>query len=225
MDLNNYYNAGYILIKLCDRASYINSNIIPNEKILSASDCVCKSYPNFILTKPKKDQKSYKKELDLDDEKFQYMIKWLTEKSKSGMVTYDGIFSNIDDAKMFKDLFLSQVTDIQLIGLNLPKKSFGIFIESIHFEAGVIDQLKHKNPVDPNGLILGHEILGSEGGSNFHSYLCNSLEEDYAEKFNFQVNQYGLITSLEESDTFAKYSNDNQLGEPVIWLSWLLIKY
>lgn len=232
MEIRNYYNAGYILIQSCPRPTHFISNVIPNEKIISASECLCNFYPSDLLCHSKKDLQVYKRSFNLSEDQFQVMYEWLSDKHKKKRVYFDGVFAHLDDARTFKERFLNHLPDINILGLNLPKESYSLFINPYSknknnkkpVEFGVLNQLKLKISPEPNGLVLGHEILGYEFGG-FHSYLCNSLQDDFSKHFDFKVNTYGFIASLEESDTLAKYCNLNDLGEPVVWLSWLLIQY
>jgi hypothetical protein len=60
----------------------------------------------------------------------------------------------------------------------------------------------------------------------FHSYVCNSLEEDYKLRFGFTLNENGFIDSLEQAIVYCKYSNEKETGtEPVFWLPWGVFEY
>lgn len=60
----------------------------------------------------------------------------------------------------------------------------------------------------------------------FHSYLCNSLEDDYDKEFGFRLNSNGFISTIDEAKKLAEYTNqDTVSAEPVLWLPWVIVKY
>ena len=86
----------------------------------------------------------------------------------------------------------------------------------------ISEQLKDftKTPFFPNkndGQFIGYDIIGLEWGGFIHSYLCNGLQKDIAEKFPLTVNDYSLIQNpYEQVKEFADYIQGK--GEPVYWI-------
>jgi hypothetical protein len=85
--------------------------------------------------------------------------------------------------------------------------------------------LSRYEPVDPNGMKLGFEILGFEGPCNFHSHICNSLEKDLKKEIGVRFNENGFIDSLEDAIRSTKYIEDGELGEPVPWYPCVIMRY
>ncbi|QVK17041.1 hypothetical protein KHQ81_09085 [Mycoplasmatota bacterium] len=212
IDLSDYYNAGYMLVKITDRASCMNDNVLP-QKILSVSACICDQFPFEV--------KKARESLHIDNKTFKVMKKWVQVKINEGKIFCNSLFIDLSDIKEFYNLFFTNLNQIKIIGLNIHKKYFDIIIEEENNHSyGVAEVIKPKRPADSTGKILGYEILG-----DFHSYICNGLEDDYYKEFNLKLNSNGFISSLEESEMLANYTNENELGEPVFWLSWLIIEY
>lgn len=123
--------------------------------------------------------------------------------------------------------------DIRIIGIGLPENFVEEFLneeESLSKRAeeryGIETMLINKTKMDFNGMRMnGYEVLGFDYGS-FHSYICNSLEKDYSDKFTFYLNENGFIPTLDMAIKCCDYSNDDEVGtEPVLWLPWAIFEY
>lgn len=59
--------------------------------------------------------------------------------------------------------------------------------------------------------ILGYEILGYEFGWS-HSFVCNTLENEFSKKLNINFNQYGLIDQYDLAIKASDFSNDPDMA-------------
>jgi hypothetical protein len=72
----------------------------------------------------------------------------------------------------------------------------------------------------------GFEILGEEWGEWFHSFVCNSLENEYVERLHLSLNKNGLIDCYEDAVRATDHTNLDEVGaEPVLWQPWLISEY
>ena len=71
----------------------------------------------------------------------------------------------------------------------------------------VFKNIKEEACVDHRGKVLGYEILKYDF-ERFHSYICNELYEDYNEKYGFKLNSNGFISTLDEAEKLADYTNE-----------------
>lgn len=207
----------------------MDENIIP-EVVLSASNCICDNFPDIGLcwNKSESKKKEYMKQLNLSQDIFTYMEKWVEQEFDIKSLGFPHVFTNLDKAKEFYHKYLNDTKNIKLIGIGLPtgmldhlKSDFG----EEGFFYGVEYNISQKKILEMNGLTLGYEILGYEYGT-FHSYICNHLFEEYKEKFSFSLNENGFIRSLKEAEQLAQYTNDEIEGtEPVLWLPWVVVEY
>lgn len=207
----------------------MDKDIMP-DIILSASNCICDSYPDIGVcwNKSKSKKKEYMKRLNLSQDKFTCMEKWVEQEFDSKTLGFPHVFTNLQKAQEFHNKYLNQVKDIRLIGIGLPaemlenlKSDFG----EEGFFYGVEYNISQNKILEMNGFTLGYEILGYEYGT-FHSYICNHLFEEYKQKLPFSLNENGFIKSLKEAEQLAQYTNDEIEGtEPVLWLPWVVIEY
>ena len=230
MNINKYHLGGYYIVKPTQRAEYMNSQIMP-ETILSVSNCICDVYPDIssVWSTSEKEKDKYRQNLDIPNTTFNNLIEWINDKNNSGDFGFPHVFNNLESARDFYLNFLYNVQGLHLVGIGLPEEYNDEFVE----DTGITKETYHgieKNIINrcqmgSNGSVLGFEILGYDMGT-FHSYICNSLEEDYDKEFGFRLNSSGFISTIDEAKKLAEYTNQDTVGaEPVLWLPWVIVKY
>jgi len=177
----------------------------------------------------------YAKSLNISNTEYEKLEKWIIQMSDLNLFGYPNVFVDVEYAKTFHSNWLGKASNTKIIGVATLEK---YIIELIEFE-GLRDVLPEDRVVVENLLLrsalisegkrqlLGYEILGYiKGTGSFHSYLCNGLEKDYSKHFNFKVNNFGLIETLEEAEKCASFSNEKDLeAEEVLWLPWAIYEY
>lgn len=222
----NFYLGGYYIVKPVPRADWMNNKVI-HELVLSASRCICNFYPDIgvIWNKSKDKKENYRKILMLDNNTYNEMECWINEKFEKNF-DFPDVFNNYESAVEFYHKFLSNQNDLRIIGIALPKKFRNIFLEKQDdLKYGVCKNLSQSSQINVEETILGYEILGFEYGG-FHSYICNGLEDYYYDKYNLKLNKNGFISTLDEAQMLADYTNEEIEGtEDVLWLPWVLVEY
>jgi hypothetical protein len=229
-----YVCGGYYIVSPLNRADYMDKKILP-EVILSASECLCDFYPeiNILWGVSRRIKQNYARKLGLSKNDFEKMEKWVEEKFEEKTFLFPQLFTTVDLAIEFSKMFLNHLKNLKIIGIGLPVGYVDEFLndeESLTIPAneryGIETLLINNTPMDSNIIRMnGYEVLGFENGK-FHSYICNSLEKDYRNKFTFFLNEYGFIPTLEMAIECCDYSNDEEVGtEPVLWLPWAIFEY
>jgi len=230
MNLNylnqNFYLGGYYIVKSTLRADYMNSNVL-HHSVLSASRCICNFYPDIdvIWSESKKKKETYRKTLRLDNYTYDEMEHWINDEFEKNF-DFPDVFNNYESAVKFCHKFLNNQNSIRIIGVALPNKYRDVFLaEQDDFRYGICKNLNQSLCINLNGTVLGYEILGFEAGG-FHSYICNHLENYYYDKYKIKLNNHGLISTLEEAQILADYTNNEiKDTEPVLWLPWIILEY
>lgn len=222
----NFYLGGYYIVKPTSRADWMNNKVL-HKLVLSASRCICNFYPdiNVIWNQSNDEKEAYRKKLMLDGNTYNEMELWIDERFEKNF-EFPDVFNSYESAVEFYHKFLSNQNDLRIIGIALPKKIRDIFLqEQDDLRYGVCKNLSQSLHINLKGTVIGYEILGFEYG-RFHSYICNGLEDDYYDKYNFKLNNNGLIFTLEEAQMLADYTNEEiHCTEPVLWLPWVLLEY
>lgn len=218
-----FYLGGYFIIKSIPRTEWMNHDVLP-ESILSASSCICDFYPDssFVFNKSRKIKKKYMKEIGIDFFEYKQMEDWLNKESENHF-DYPNVFSSPNSANEFRQKFLYNQSGLRIIGVALPKTYKDSFLEEQDLGYGICKNINKAMAIDSHSTILGYEILGYEHGG-FHSYLCNGLENQYKNKFNYTLNKNGFIETLKEAQVLANYTNEEVKDtEPVRWVPWAIL--
>ncbi len=228
-----YISGGYYLISPIKRPDYLDKDLIP-DSILSVSDCLCDFHPdiNVLWGGSNNNKEKYMEQLKITQSIYEEMENWVGGMAEKEIFEYPQMFTSLDLAREFCSEFLNHIDDVNIIGIGLSQDYADEFIEYEETltkpkeERNGIEKLLLNNVlVDNNGLeMVGYEVLGFESGK-FHSYLCNGLEKDFNKQFRFSLNKSGFIPSLEEAARYCEYSNDEELGEHVLWLPWAIFTY
>jgi hypothetical protein len=220
----NFYFGGYYIIKPTTRSDWMNEDVL-HEIILSASRCICDFFPDIdvVWSKSKKKKEEYMKTLGLDSHTYNEMELWINKEFEYNF-DFPDVFNSYESAVEFCHKFLYSQNDLRVIGVALPKIHRDAFLEEQDdLRYGICKNLNKSLSIDSNITILGYEILGYEYGG-FHSYICNGLEDDYYDKYNFKLNKNGLISTMEEAQILSDYTNEVIEGtEPVLWLPWIIL--
>lgn len=225
----NVRSGGYLLIERTKRADYMDARLIP-EFVQSASACICEQHPTLdvLWGTSNRSKELYRERLRLSEEGFLMLIEWVESYHERGELGYPQTFQTMELAKKFRDRFFAHI-ELDIIELCLPESYVSDFLaegeEGDGPERYGVERfiLRHEHD-ETAGRPLGYEMLGYEYGT-FHSYLCNGLERDFAERFTFRLNDHGFIATLEEAERYCAYSNQEDVGtEPVLWLPWVISK-
>lgn len=229
-----YILGGYFIVSPKKRPDYIDKGLIP-ETILSASKCLTDFYPDISVLwgNSKEAKQKYAQQLNISQGTFEEMEKWVGEnfsdRIKAGTLAYYNVFTTIDIAREFLSKFLSHLIEAKIIGIGLTEEYVEEFIKFENNpeekQYGIEQLLLRRIPIEESdSKLLGYEVLGFEG-VEFHSYLCSGLEKDYKNHYGFTINENGFISTLEEAIRFCDYFNDEELGEPGLYLPWGIFEY
>lgn len=218
-----FYLGGYYIVEPLKRTKDLSKSIFP-ETILSASDCVCEFFPRLIDSK--EENEKYRNELMLDEKTYSEMLCWMKERMGKDF-GYPNVFNSYESACEFCKKFLYNKDNLTILGFAIPKGEWkDTFLEEDNEICyGICGNVSKEIYIDERGKVLGYEILGYDFQA-FHSYICNSLENDYDEKFGFKLNENGFISTFEEAEKLADYTNVELDGaEPVFWCPWIILQY
>lgn len=220
-------SGGYLLIERSKRAAYMDQQLIP-EFVQSASGCICEQHPTLDVFwgMSEKEKALYRARLRLSEEEFLKLTELVEIHQESGELGYPQTFQTVERAKECRDSFFSHI-ELDIIEIGLPESHMSDFLEQgdegkSPERYGVECFILKEEIEKPTGRLLGYEVLGYENGM-FHSYLCNSLEQDFAKQFTFRLNENGFIPTLEEAERYCSYCNQEDIEtEPVLWLPWAI---
>ena len=228
-----FYVGGYYLIEGTSIKEWMNHDLLPSQ-IFTPSSCICNLHPEDICLSwvkgDKKVKEEYRAKLGITKEQFAELQKNIDESFNKEKYGWLQVFIEVEDARRYYNHWLSNQPDIKLIAIALNEEHRGIFLEEEKPEGnnagsyGNWLSLQNGVTIDMGEGLLGYEVLGFEMGS-FHSFICNSLENDFFEKLGIRFNNRGLISTYSEASKAADYAQDPEVGaEPALWQPWAIIE-
>jgi hypothetical protein len=214
---SQFYNAGFFLIEGAKRTEWMSAEILP-EMIYSLSGCICNLHPPMELIPWVKGDSidDYQKRLELPDREFlELMLRFekLFDAQKFG---WNSVFFEVEVAKDFAKTHLQKIQDLKLYQALVPMKLVETILketESEAFEPHGLRTIILKKEIAKTNLntMLGFEIIGYDL-NHFHSFVCNSLENDFCNKLNISLNSNGYISDFEEAIRATEYCNLESTG-------------
>lgn len=207
---NEYITLGYYICKLKDAPRYL-SDI--SEKLISVSDCLCNHEPQIFLChgwKSEGNNEEYRLSYNLNMEQYIEMSQKITKLFSDEKFFTDGRFLNVKDAQYFYKKYFS---DSQYILVSLVIKP--CYLNAL----GKDFKIEEEADDEEGSELLGCDIIGWDI-SGFHSFLCNSLHEEYE---NIKFNSFGLL-DMEYTDVEKMTLKIQGMGEPVVWVPVIIKK-
>jgi hypothetical protein len=120
--------------------------------------------------------------------------------------------------------------EIKLLGFGLPEPLVDEFLTEARPDAGqgapgIYQAIEIGAPLADGGMSRGYEPLGYDYGA-FHSFICNSLGNDYASVLELDFNEHGRFSNLSACECAVQYTRLDSTGaEPALWQPWLVVEY
>lgn len=228
----DFYFGGYYLIEGAVRSEWMAQDLLPH-KIYTPSSCICKQHPDYIalpwVTASEEAHKVYREGLQLSEEEYLEMQIYVEEAFDKEEYGWFSIFLDLKVAREFAHRFLQKIPDIKLMGLGLTDEFRQFLLQESKPKdgqgaLGIYLALKSGQLIDIKTGFRGFEILGWNY-SEFHSFICNSLERKFVDELNIKLNENGLIDDWRDASRAADYTNNPDTGaEPVMWSPWAIVE-
>jgi len=232
--MDGFVAGGYFLTKLADRPEWVRATsdeLLPG-RLFSSSACVSGRLPGIWAhdwAKPAPDPAL--QEWGIDSNRLPEIQEWVGERYMRG-VKWETVFASPALAREFVRRFVGARGDLVLFGLGLHEADVGSFLEDTTpvgdmGAGGVYETILAGQPMAEGGLRVGFEPLEDDSGSGqFHSWLCNGVEQRAFEVYGVRPNQHGFIDHPEDAERIADAINQDLFpAEPGLWLPWLVVTY
>jgi hypothetical protein len=229
-----WLHGGYFLVSEAV-APAAAAGLLP-ARFVTLSTCLAKSYPD-VWGMPWAEVTADEEhrlcdELALDADGFRALRAWVARALEREKLGWPNVFFEQRAAREFQRRFLARIEGLRLVGLGLAASVAERFLDA---EAptgkedaapGVWKQLARRRALANGGTLLGHEVLGSEGGGSFHAAACNGLERAYRHELGITFNARGLIDDHAQALAAGEYTNGpGAAAEPVPWYPVRLDEY
>jgi hypothetical protein len=167
--------------------------------------------------------------LGLTPSGFEAMREYVEQLRVDGRYGWPNVFLDLTAAREYRRRYCCEVRGVRLLGIALAgPRSEQFLTDAAPFkdqdEPGVFKATSARRPPPGDASLRGFEVLGYECGE-FHSFICNGLEREYA-VLGMQLNEFGLLDDLIDAERAAEFTNLESTGaEPVPWDAWRIDEY
>ena len=222
-----YYLGAYYFIKL-QKANY---GSIKDTRIYTCSTYINNSYfDSWSITwsavNNSDNVKEAKEEFNLTNSQITDIQSWADQKFEQKKIGWINTFKDYDVLSEYKNKFFSNVHEYLILSINFPETEKNDLLEEFSIKEkgigaiGLWENLNRSTPEvpDESEVEIGFDLIGVELSGDFHTFHCHDLADELIQKFNIEINQYGLIAGEDNWEQIVKYMNDEENGfEPVPW--------
>jgi hypothetical protein len=221
---------GYVLTRDVERVAYFGGPLPPS--LPTMSRCIAPAIPDFWCVSWTNERAEDRSEaaaaLGLTDEARTALVPVVDRLFEEGALDFD--FLRTEQAvRAILEIVGARPAHLRVLGVALPMDCADALVAEIGpgadapFQALAAILAAHRAPPSV-GAVLGYEPLCVDPlASPFHSWLCNGLVPLLAQRLGAVTNEHGLISDPETALALCRILNDEGLGEPGLWLPWLLI--
>lgn len=201
-----FFTVGYYICKYSKCPDYLGFG---GDHFISVSDCLCDHEPAVTKThgwEREGDKPEYIAKLGIDRDSYLTYSEEVNKLFNDNKLFMDGRFLYFSDAKYFYEKYFSNGR-YAFVRVRADKSYKNLFSEDI--------PLPEYEDYDVAYEKLGCDVIGWDMGG-FHSFLCNSLQELFAD---LCFTEKGLAdVSYAEAEKMADKIIEDGRGEPVEWL-------
>lgn len=232
---HNFFSGGYFITTTIPKPQWgDNAADSKSGEILTASRCLANVFPDdWALNWVNCDQhlRAEKASLfNVDIALHQRLFDRISSEFDKDQVRFPGIFVSVEIAREIAQAFITDKTDLHLIGMGLHADYLQLFQTQETLEpgignGGVWQCVTDRHRLAAEGELLGFEILGYDFGT-FHSWYCNQLEDAVASELAIVPAERGLLADWNDAVTAGRYCGEEGTGaEPGLWLPRALVEY
>lgn len=155
------------------------------------------------------------------------LISFATGALDSGRLGWPCVWQSSSAALAAVTKFDCSPTDLAILELGIPvdvvEELLGELAPEPHEgEHGLYTRLRMGEPLDAAATRVGWELLGVEHGGEFHSWLCNSLQDALAAATGAKPGPFGLLETESDARALDALIANGLGAEPVPWFPGLI---
>ena len=231
--MTNLITAGCYVVRVLEGPHAFGHGMLP-QQVLTLSSCLTELFPSVTAfewascSEPERIADAAK--FGIRAASVPELMRTMTDAAAAGKVDGTAVWNSLDDARAAAHQFDLDSGSFALLELGVPDDLVPeLLIELQLMPDDLVDSfaaaLRTGAPLRDGGVALGWELLGAELGGEFHSWLCNSLEEDAAKQLGVRPGPFGLLATEHEARAVAGLIAAGLGAEPVPWFPGLLIRH
>jgi len=221
-----YFLGGYYLMK----QRPIDFGSLRSKMVYTCSDCINDGLLDIWsytwTTNNNAQIENIKSELQLNDDTILSIRHWVDSALNDKKIGWSNLFKDIHTVKDFRQKFYSHLSDVLILGIYFAETEMEDLYDEFRPQAessgsiGLYENLLIRIPEAQSDLetFIGFDIIGIEIDGGLHTFYCHDISKDLIERFDLEINQYGLFNDSDNWKSVIEYMNAEENGfEPVPW--------
>lgn len=221
MDIDEYYSAGYFLIRKTKRPDWLSEpvGLVPDEMI-SLEGAFC---PKFHLSwgwNPPNRTEAIN--FGIDESKWSEFETWCANQREHEIEVWS-VFISTSAVHRFIEMFIPDTKreGLTIIGVGLHQSCI-IDWEEPDGTEGVEIRILKRLPIEKDGQILGFDIASYAHHNFDHTWFSHGHQIGVSEELGIRPGKFGLIQTREEAVLVRDYTDKH---DGYVYEYWLLVSY
>jgi hypothetical protein len=158
------------------------------------------------------------------------VVRYATDALAGGELGWPCVWKSLDAARAAAKTFGLDSDVFAILELGIPVDEVGGLLAALapgpsEGSTGIHACLQQAIPLHEHGAVAGWELLGAEHGGDFHSWLCNSLQDEAARQLGIAPGAFGLLQSEKDARAVMDLIAGGVGAEPVPWFAVQLVRH
>lgn len=222
ISLDDYYSAGYFLIRKNQRPSWLDEpvGLVPDELISLETEFCPKLSVGWGWVSGSKTQAL---QFGIDDSQWEEFKTWCGAPDKNEIEIWS-MFRSTDAIRRFIDTFIPKTKqdEFTIIGVGLDKSCIDYWQEEPHDTEGVETRVLQQLPMELGGQLLGFDISSYAHHDFFHTWFSHGHHRGVFNELGIRPGKFGLLQTREEAILARDYADSH---DGFFYEYWLLVEY
>ena len=223
-------SGGFYVARIVNRPREMSDVMLP-DRLLTLSSCLTDFFPDAwaiewaSYSEAQRIAAAAKVGLRAND--LPALIRFATDALESGQLGWPCVWQSSAAALESVARFDCSPVELAILELGIPIDVVEELLAELapkprEGEPGLYTRLRRGEPLDAAGTPVGWELLGLEHGGEFHSWLCNSLQDALAAATGAKPGPFGLLETEEDARALDALIANGLGAEPVPWFPALI---
>lgn len=226
-------SGGFFLTRILERPPGLGDGTLP-DRILTLSSCLTELFPDawaveWVLI-PEADRIAAAAKVGIGESALPDVLRYMTAAIAGETLDVFSVWRSLAAARAAASTFGLDPAAFAIVELGVQAGDVDDLLADLapgpsEGAMGIYLSLRERRPLHENGVLAGWELLGAESGGDFHSWLCNSLQNEAARQLGISPGALGLLQSAEDARAVAALIASGIGAEPVPWFAAQLVRH
>lgn len=223
-------SGGFYVSRIVNRPPWISDALLP-ERLLTLSSCLTDFFPDAWAIEwasySEAERIAAAAKVGVRANDIPMLIRFATDALDSGRLGWPCVWQSSSAALEAITKFDCSPMEFAILELGIPVDVVEELLNELapnpcEGELGLYTCLRKNEPLDVAATSVGWELLGVEHGGQFHSWLCNSLQDALAAATGAKPGPFGLLETEHDARALDALIANGLGAEPVPWFPGLI---